>query len=111
MMLSVRFWRPSVRALGVFVLVTSLTACATPPQSARDLHFDSIVIDGHSDTTPRFQDPTWAFGERHAADDGDMDLPRIREGGLDVQFWSIYMGKRETPGSAIREALERIDKD
>jgi len=38
-----------------------------------------------------------------------MDLPRIREGGLDVQFWSIYMGKRDTPGAAIREALERID--
>jgi len=38
-----------------------------------------------------------------------MDLPRIREGGLDVQFWSIYMGKREEPGAALREALERID--
>ena len=41
--------------------------------------------------------------------DGDMDLPRIREGGLDVQFWSIYLGRREEPGAAIREALERID--
>ena len=67
------------------------------------------MIDGHSDTTPRFEDPSWSFGERHAPTDGSMDLPRIRDGGLDVQFWSIYMGKRETPGSAIREALVRID--
>jgi membrane dipeptidase len=76
---------------------------------ANRLHFDSIVIDGHSDTTPRFENPDWSFGERHEASDGAMDLPRVREGGLDVQFWSIYMGKRETPGDAIREALERID--
>ncbi len=80
-----------------------------PGQGARQLHFEAIVIDGHSDTTPRFEDPSWSFAERHDATDGDMDLPRIREGGLDVQFWSIYMGKREEPGSALREALERID--
>jgi membrane dipeptidase len=86
-----------------------LSACATTNDDPRDLHFDSIVVDGHSDTTPRFEDPSWSFGERHDTADGDMDLPRIREGGLDVQFWSIYMGKQETPGDAIRQALERID--
>ena len=87
------------------------SGCASSPGApdARALHFDAIVIDGHSDTTPRFEDPGWSFGERHDTADGDMDLPRIREGGLDVQFWSIYMGKRDEPGSALREALERID--
>ena len=89
--------------------IVFVVACATTSEAPRDLHFDSIVVDGHSDTTPRFEDPTWSFGTRHDAADGDMDLPRIREGGLDVQFWSIYMGKRESPGAAIREALERID--
>jgi membrane dipeptidase len=92
--------------LGICLL---LSACGTMPEGARDLHFDSIVIDGHSDTTPRFEDPSWSFGERHDTADGDMDLPRIREGGLDVQFWSIYMGKQDTPGKAIRQALKRID--
>ena len=86
-----------------------LTACATPAERARNLHFDSIVIDGHSDTTPRFEDPSWNFAALHDVSDGSMDLPRIRAGGLDVQFWSIYMGEREVPGAAIREALERID--
>jgi membrane dipeptidase len=89
--------------------VAALAACASPDRTPGDLHFDSIVIDGHSDTTPRFEDPSWSFGEPHDAADGDMDLPRIREGGLDVQFWSIYMGKREVAGSALREAIERID--
>jgi membrane dipeptidase len=90
-----------------------LPSCASLQNSSSDpqghLHSSSIVIDGHSDTTPRFENPDWAFGDRHDTADGDMDLPRIREGGLDVQFWSIYMGRREAPGSAIREALERID--
>ena len=93
----------------LFCLAAIFSACATPVQTSRDLHFDSIVVDGHSDTTPRFEDPTWSFADRHDVADGSMDLPRIRQGGLDVQFWSIYMGKRDTPGSALREALERID--
>ena len=108
----------------VFLILAAVVAClgcqagvppgpgdlrAKSPDPAVALHFSSIVIDGHSDTTPRFQDPSWHFGERHDSADGNMDLPRIREGGLDVQFWSIYMGEREIPGSAIREALERID--
>jgi membrane dipeptidase len=95
-------------------------ACATPQTDSgegliemanlpRDLHFGAIVIDTHSDTTPRFEDPDWNFLERHTAEDGHMDLPRIRDGGLDVEFWSIWMGKREVPGTALREALERID--
>lgn len=73
------------------------------------LHAASIVIDTHSDTTPRFEDPEWDFFARHETSNGHMDLPRIREGGLDVQFWSIWMGKRDVAGSALREALERID--
>ena len=106
------------RTAGAIVLCLALAgaslagalSCASPggePDGA--LHFDAIVVDGHSDTTPRFEDPSWDFSARHDARDGHMDLPRIREGGLDVQFWSIYMPERERPGDALREALERID--
>ena len=76
---------------------------------AERLHQDAIVIDTHSDTTPYFQDPTFDFAARHPAHYSHMDLPRIREGGLDVEFWSIYLGRREGDGRAIREALQRID--
>ena len=90
-----------------------LAACATAPEdpAARALrvHREAIVIDTHADTTPHFQDPEWDFTARHPKADSDIDLPRAREGGLDVQFWSIYVGKVEGDGRAIREALERID--
>lgn len=87
------------------------TACATStaPVDPASLHRDAIVIDTHSDTTPYFEDPSWAFGDRHGPDESHMDLPRMREGGLDVQFWSIYMGAQEGEGRAIRKAVERMD--
>ena len=100
---------------GVAVLgVMALAACATAPvedPAARALRInrEAIVLDTHADTTPHFQDPSWDFAARHPKSDSDIDLPRAREGGLDVQFWSIYVGKVEGDGRAIREALERID--
>ena len=93
-----RFWAS-------LLAVAWLCACSEPDPLA--LHHSAIGVDTHSDTTPWFQDPEWHFDQRH--DEGHMDLPRIFEGGLDVQFWSIYMGRREGDGRAIREALERID--
>ena len=94
--------------------VVGLAACASAPAEdpaarALRIHREAIVLDTHADTTPHFQDPNWDFAARHAKSDSDIDLPRAREGGLDVQFWSIYVGKVEGDGRAIREALERID--
>ncbi len=110
-----RMGRHGVRAQAFFlsgwIALTSGLACGEreSADSGQDLHRSAIVVDTHSDTTPRFEDPDWDFLSRHALDDGHMDLPRIQEGGLDVQFWSIYMGKKERKGEAIEEALQRID--
>jgi len=85
--------RVAVFVWGVIGLLASPVAC-TPGESrddlearARRLHRDAIVVDTHSDTTPYFQDPDWRFDEQHSPLETHMDLPRIREGGLDVQFW------------------------
>ncbi|MEE2663979.1 MAG: dipeptidase [Myxococcota bacterium] len=105
-----------MRRLAIVLPLLGAAACATraiAPESlaarAERLHRDAIVIDTHSDTTPYFQDPDFDFTARHPAHYSHMDLPRIREGGLDVEFWSIYLGRREGDGRAIREALQRID--
>lgn len=95
----------------VCLLAGLAAACAHGAPEAADpallLHESAIVVDGHSDTTPWLQDPDWRFDERHA--EGHQDLPRMREGGLDAQFFSIYMGRTEGRGRAVREAIERID--
>ena len=49
----------------------------------------------------------WSFTERHS--DGYMDLPRIREGGLDAEFFAIYMEREPRPGMAVKRALAQIE--
>jgi membrane dipeptidase len=49
----------------------------------------------------------WRFTDRHA--DGYMDLPRIREGGLDAEFFAVYMDEEPRPGMAVKRALGQIE--
>ena len=84
-----------------------LAAFFSQAQDAAEIHSSAIIIDGHSDTTPKFEQPEWDFSERHNT--GHMDIPRIREGGLDAQFFSIYMPSTPGDGKAIKTAIRRID--
>lgn len=73
----------------------------------RDLHARSIVIDGHADTTQRLLDPHFDIGRRHR--DGSVDIPRIRDGGLDAIFFAIWMPGTITGPAAVTRALAQID--
>ncbi len=75
-------------------------------QRARKLHFGSFVIDTHVDTTMKLQQPGWNFFEAH--EDGQVDLPRLKQGGLGGLFFSIYMPGTVTGPKAVNDALERI---
>jgi membrane dipeptidase len=73
---------------------------------ARKLHFDSIVLDTHIDVTPNLQQKNWSFFEQHAT--GDVDYPRMKRGGLDALFFSIYMPGTVIGPQAVFDSLERI---
>ena len=73
---------------------------------ARALHFRSIVVDTHDDTTQRMLDPKFDLGVRHA--DGNVDIPRMREGGLGAIFFSIWIPGTITGPAAVQKALEQI---
>lgn len=90
------------------VVVAGMSAAEeTFEEQARRIHSEAYVLDTHADTTPKFEDPRWDFTERH--DSGHVDIPRLREGGYDAVFWSIYMGKTPGDGRAIKRAIRRID--
>jgi membrane dipeptidase len=76
-------------------------------EHARALHFSSIVIDTHADTTQRLLDNKFDIGERHT--DGHIDIPRMREGGLNAQFFSIWMSGKITGAAAVQKSLDQID--
>ncbi len=73
---------------------------------ARKIHFSSLVMDTHIDVTPNLQREGWKFDERHTT--GHVDLPRMKEGGLNGLFFSIYMSGTVTGPKAVNDALQRI---
>ena len=74
---------------------------------AKKLHFSSIVIDTHDDTTQRLLDPKFDFGARHA--DGSIDIPRMKAGNLGGIFFSIWIPSKITGAEAVQRALTQID--
>src|ERR1700739_1916979 len=74
---------------------------------ARKLHFSSIVVDTHDDTTQRFLDGDFDLGVRSSA--GSIDIPRMKEGGLDAIFFSIWIPSKITGPEAVKRALDQID--
>jgi membrane dipeptidase len=74
--------------------------------AARELHFQSIVVDTHDDTTQRLLDPKFDFGVRHS--DGSVDIPRMREGGLSAIFFSIWIPGTVAGPTAVQRALDQI---
>ena len=84
-----------------------------PPVSerAKAVHAAGMLFDGHNDLPWRLrQDGDMAFTKFDLAkrlDSGQTDIPRLREGGVKAQFWSVYIPS-EQPHPA-RTVLDQID--
>ena len=76
-------------------------------ERARKLHFSSIVLDTHDDTTQRFFSKDYDLGKRNP--DGHVDIPRMREGGMNAIFFSIWIDGRIMGPPAVQKALDQID--
>ncbi len=76
-------------------------------ERAKKLHFSSIVIDTHDDTTQRFFDRGFDLGLRNPL--GSIDIPRMKEGGLGAIFFSIWIPSKITGPDAVKRALAQID--
>jgi membrane dipeptidase len=103
-----------IRAILLVVVCVSslcLVALTVPADSlsekARKLHFSSIVLDTHDDTTQRFLDGKFDLGTR--SDAGSIDIPRMKEGGLGAIFFSIWIPSKVTGPEAVNRALTQID--
>ncbi len=79
-------------------------------QRAQKLHRASIVVDTHNDVTSAITDENFDMGERDTSGKIQTDIPRMKEGGLGVEFYAIYVAsKYAKEGGAARRALDMID--
>jgi membrane dipeptidase len=91
---------------GATVIVVSMSADAIS-QKARKIHFSSLIVDTHDDTTQRFLDGKFDLAPRDSL--GSIDIPRMKEGGLGAIFFSIWIPSKVTGPQAVKRALVQID--
>jgi membrane dipeptidase len=81
---------------------------------ARALHKQSPLIDGHNDYpwALRQVDPGRDFAKADITKSVPSlmtDIPRLRQGGVGGQFWSVYVPATMQGKEAVRATLEQID--
>jgi len=99
------------------LVVLSMTVVSAQPDyaaRARALHKTSLLVDGHNDYP-------WALREHNPARDIDKldikksqpsimtDIPRLKEGGVGGQFWSVYVPVVLQGQAAVTATMEQID--
>ena len=109
-------------SLAVFVMSVAATAGGQedkgkadhlPPISerARKVHAAGMLFDGHNDLPWRLRTEgdfdLKKFDLSHRLNSGQTDIPRLREGGVKAQFWSVYIPSGH-PNPA-RTVVEQID--
>lgn len=93
-----------MRHLLALVLFISTTVYG---QSSNKLHFKSVLVDAHNDILSSAMLDGVDISDRVKV--GHSDLPRWKEGGLDVQFFSVWTGeKARTHQGFYNDAIQEI---
>jgi len=82
------------------------TETNNPANDPLSIHRRAIVVDMHADTTQRLVDENVDLETRLR--DGHLDAVRAKEGGLDAQFFSIWV-EPELFGNGGAQAMKRAD--
>jgi membrane dipeptidase len=83
-------------------------------ERARAILRESPLIDGHNDLAYALRDRvgglrTSTVDLRTRLDGIDTDIPRLREGGVGGQFWSVWVPADLPESEALPMALEQLD--
>jgi membrane dipeptidase len=72
------------------------------------LHQSLLTLDSHLDTPASLDLPGWSIGEEHDVlhDYTQVDVPRMRKGGLDGGFWAIYTAQGPVTIEGFRKARD-----
>ena len=88
-----------------------------PPVSerAQRVHAAGMLFDGHNDLPWRLRtDGDFAltkFDLSQRLDSGQTDIPRLREGGVKAQFWSVYIpSEHPNPARTVTEQIDLVHR-
>jgi len=96
------------RIYTAFLLAGTIVAQPQISERARKLHRDAFVFDGHVHVIDRQLYHGGDIGDRVA--DGQFDLPRAKEGGIDAMFFSIFVTEEYYPQRfETKQTLRLID--
>jgi len=109
--------------LGVMVIMLSSNLSAENQSSiplneqellekARAIHQRILTLDTHCDTAMRLVRGNWNPAERHDSDSprgSKIDLPRMKEGGLDAEFFAAFVGQGPRTAEGYRAARQTTD--
>ncbi len=76
-------------------------------QDYKQIHQDLVVVDGHNDVIYESIFPGKNIGQRIST--GATDLPRLREGGVDVQVFAVWSDDAKWKSGAFKHANDQID--
>ncbi|MBI5008091.1 MAG: membrane dipeptidase [Bacteroidia bacterium] len=92
------------RYISILVLLI-ISSCGTSEEQlarrADKIHQSILTVDTHCDTPMDFRDPEFDMGVRH--DDGCVDFPRMKEGGLHSEFFAVFTGQGPRNDSAFKK--------
>ncbi len=91
----------------LFLVLFAFSACTEPDdltEKARKIHNKVITLDTHDDI-----DINNFTAERNYTEDlgNQVNLPKMKEGGLDVAFFIVYTGQRELNDEGFANAYEQ----
>ena len=76
-------------------------------QGYKQIHQDLVVVDGHNDVIYESIFQGKNIGQRIST--GATDLPRLREGGVDVQVFAVWSDVAKWKSGAFKHANDQID--
>lgn len=95
------------------VQATTLPVQDQDDDPALALHRQVPLTDGHNDLPWQYRElvdrRVSAIDIAERQEELMTDIPRLREGGVGAQFWSVYIDVGTTGANAVRATLEQMD--
>ncbi len=95
--------------LFVMSMACTSTSTTSESESVEDIHMNAILVDTHNDILMRTMENGFVF-DRDLDGKTHTDLKRMKEGGLDVQFFSVWSdGNQVNPYDYANKQIDSLD--